>query len=87
MCLGAPGHARRSRHPLDTPVGEGDRGVEPAEQLRFLAGAGARVAERIERSAKRLSVGFKHGVHQPQTNGIEAAGLGLEPRDSAEKRA
>ncbi len=84
--LRAPGHARRRRHAFEPPVSEGDRGVEPAEHLRSLAGAGPRVAQGIERRAERLGVGLEHGVHQPQSNGVEAARFGLQPRDAADER-
>ncbi len=64
---------------------EGDRGVEPADQLLLPAGTPARVAEGIERRAERLRVGLEHGVHQPKGNGVEAAGLRFEPCDPADE--
>ena len=84
--LRAPGHAGRRRRALEPPVGEGDRGVQPPEQLLALAGARPRIAERVERRAERLGVALEHGVDQPESNGVEAAGFRLEPRDPAEER-
>ncbi len=60
---------------------EGDRGVEPSDELLIAVRPRAGVAEGMKASGKRVVVALEQRVDQAECDGLPGRGLRVEPRD------
>jgi hypothetical protein len=78
-------HGGAGGHALEAPVREGDRRVQPPDQLVAL-GARASIAQGIERGGERLVGAGEDGVDQTQRHGFPAPRVGVQPGDPLYQR-
>ncbi len=81
MGLRSLGHGGLRWHALESPVREGDRRVQPADQFLIAIGPRAGVAEGVEGSSQGLVVAFEQRVDQAERHGLQAGRLRVELRD------